>query len=362
MLASAGSHILRAAESDADEATYLCLQCHDFDSDGAGHHPSNVPMGRMSSSLIGNQDPTLTCGDCHAAGGGAHNWAGAGVGLDPQWVPAGNGRGTRAVELNTASLSESCEDCHFGEDAMLTPLGPTNNSDDDGSLVTHTWGVDSPAYQDIGEGSHYLGATSMAYNSTGALDLLGSDNWSGGGWSRFSDATGGVSCESCHDLEADKNVAGTALLLEYHADGSAADPSALCEGCHGSSPGGGTPHPMTGDIVSRTGIALSTTTMAYTRSPADVLLDSRATYPVADAMNCDSCHQAHDADTNGGTYIYDSGEGMTGLAGGAAAHDVTGTIVDGADGRIPYQNFRPSSGVTDLSDENFCDSCHNYLQ
>jgi hypothetical protein len=373
--AASGTHILRALEDDTS-ADYLCIQCHSF-AEGAGHHPSNVDMGSMGDSTIGDQLGQLTCGDCHEAGNGAHNWAGAGVGLDPDWIPAGNGRGPAATERNFVGTSTTCENCHYNEGGLA---GPTNNVGNGGGAISHAWRTDSPGYQDIGDATHFLGTNAMDYGlgffNGGAFDAT-SANWTGQGqanarWSRFDGAsaeTGHVACESCHDIEADKNVPGTALLLAFYRDGEQssvvadADASELCEGCHGTSPGGsGTPHPMTGDTVSRTGLPLSTTTEAFIR-PADEIMniasgasnDSRATFSGDNEMNCDSCHQPHDADTDGGTYIYDSGQGITPLD-GALVHDVTNGGLGGADGDGNYRG----AGITALEDATFCDSCHFY--
>jgi hypothetical protein len=160
-------------------------------------------------------------------------------------------------------------------------------------------------------------------------------------------------------------VTGTALLLEDYRDGELGlDPSDLCEGCHGIAPGGGTPHPMTLDPVTRTGNTLITTASLYLRPQAEIASESRATFPGADLMNCDSCHQPHDADSQGGTYIYDSGEGIVPLL--AIEHDVTNTGQTETD---PWAGTPARSGnivqirgvdMTGLSDENFCDSCHFY--
>ncbi len=366
---ASGTHILRGSEDDTS-VDYVCTKCHTF-AEGAGHHPSNVAMpeaGPIADSLIGNRDGTLTCGDCHEAGSGAHNWAGAGVGLDPDWEPAGNGRGLAADERVTAGASKECWDCHYKEGASD---GPTANIDDDGSAVGHTWRTDSPSYQDIGSGTHFLGDTTMAYNLGnfgGAFDAT-SDNWTGQGqanprWSRFDGdgvGTGTVVCESCHDIEADKNVPDTAMLLAYYADGSTtadADPSGLCEGCHGTQPGGGNPHPMTGDNVTRMNDTLSTSRTGddrFIRATGIITSESNATFPASDAMNCDSCHQPHDADTEGGTYIYDSGEHVT-VGAGIAVHDVTN---DGT-GTTPDAFGNVRGVALNIEDATFCDSCHYY--
>jgi hypothetical protein len=121
---------------------------------------------------------------------------------------------------------------------------------------------------------------------------------------------------------------------------------------------------MTDDIVSRTGVALQTGTSDYIRPLAEIASESRATFPASPGMNCDSCHQPHDADSQGGTYIYDSGEGIVPLL--AIEHDVTNTGQTETD---PWAGTPARAGnivqirgvdMTDLSDENFCDSCHFY--
>jgi hypothetical protein len=198
---------------------------------------------------------------------------------------------------------------------------------------------------------------SLGLFNGGAFDAT-IDYWTGQGqpnprWSRFDTEPGHVVCESCHELEADKYVPGTALLLAQYNDGGLGpddNPSGMCEGCHGHAPGG-TPHPMTGDIVSRSGLPLNTASQ-YLRVGAPA---GNATFSGSDGsgMNCDSCHQPHDADTEGGTYIYDSGQGVP----DEKVHDVTG--VPQSDGRIP-PNYR-GANVEDLQDGPFCDSCHFYL-
>lgn len=356
ILAASGTHILRASEDPADPQ-YICTQCHDLTGAGIECHPANVPMGRMFDPDIGNGDEILTCTDCHFTR--AHNWTGSEITMDPDWEPAGNGRGPEELERTSANTSKECEDCHYSDNTLP---GPTNNDSDDSSPVTHSWRTSS-GYQDIGEGTHYLGSSSMDF-SLGLFNGIPfnatTDYWTGQGqpnprWSRFDGELGHVVCESCHELESDKNVPGTALLLAQYSEGGTGpddDPSGLCEGCHGHSPGGGgTPHPMTGDIVSRTGLPLDTGSQ-YIR-PAGP--EGNATFSGVDGigMNCDSCHQPHDADTEGGTYIYESGEGVP----DEKVHDVTGVPLP--DGNIPtnYRGF----DVEDLQDAPFCDSCHFYL-
>ncbi len=101
---------------------------------------------------------------------------------------------------------------------------------------------------------------------------------------------------------------------------------------------------MTGDIVSRTGVALSTTA-SWLRSP----ILGNATFPAANQVNCDSCHQPHDADSDSGTYILDT----------HSSYDATVTTAPSGDGEVPT-NYRvaPTDG---LDYSGFCDSCHTYL-
>ena len=134
------------------------------------------------------------------------------------------------------------------------------------------------------------------------------------GWSRF----GGeelinqrvLVCESCHELEPDKNGKVKHLLLapyeegrngvdEYPGDDDGRD--VLCEACHGNPEGS---HPMTGSIVSRTDEELSL--------DVDWVRRNLLGYATADeiwgghvVLSCDSCHQPHDANSNSKTYCLD---------------------------------------------------------
>jgi predicted CXXCH cytochrome family protein len=354
ILVATGTHILRATE-DASDPEYICNHCHVIDNK-AVCHPANILMGRMSDPDIGNGDEILTCNDCHFSR--AHNWDGLGLALDPDWEPSNNARGPESVERTSANTSKECRDCHYSSNTLP---GPTNNAANDGSIVTHSWRVrdnsgeaaQSEHYQDIGEGTHYEGPTSLDYSLglfNGESFDATTDYWIGQGqanprWSRFDGSAGQVTCESCHELEADKRVPNTALLLAHYNEGGTEpedDPSGLCEGCHGHAPGGtgGRSHPMTGDIVSRTRQPLTTNGRSTRRS-----LEGNVTYPAADGLNCDSCHQPHDADTQGGTYIYESGQHTN------PQHDVTSS--NEVDGRVR------GSEIPDIEDSRFCTSCHS---
>jgi hypothetical protein len=99
---------------------------------------------------------------------------------------------------------------------------------------------------------------------------------------------------------------------------------------------------MTGDNVSRTGGPLNTSS-SYTRGT----IEGNVTYPAPNAINCDSCHQPHDADTHGGTFIYESGENTS------PPHDVTSSNETNGSAR--------GADIPNIEDAPFCDSCHYYL-
>jgi predicted CXXCH cytochrome family protein len=344
ILVGSGTPILRALQAD------LCAECH---AGGAGrHHPAGVSMGLLSDPAVEDGDGTLNCDDCHGgAQQTAHNWTSSGTfKLDPDWEPnstggvqfSDNGSTDEGINPNKRFVTDSskeCMDCHLSAGPNPAPY------------THHATGGEAEyaQYQDTGDASHYLGDTSAAvldYATGNCPDGTTFDatleDWPGGGWSRFDTAgTNRIVCESCHELQSSKNVANTALLLHRYVEG---DPSAgagdyaseLCEGCHGPNPGGKV-HPLTGDIVDGTGVALDSTN---NDPPAANPPGGYATYPAgttADSMNCDSCHQPHDADTNGGTYILED--------------NITGTAVGNTRGdTIPDLNYMP-----------FCKNCHtNY--
>lgn len=343
-----------------DSAANICGGCHTQAI--GGHHPiGTYTASRFNAVNIGDNASPLTCGDCHN-GAGAHNWVGvAAVGLDPDWIPFNNGRtatDTKAGENNNLA-STTCTDCHTGTDNHYSPTSALADGGAAPALAALS-GRARGSYQDDGDGSHYLGDTAVAslnyangYLGGAAFNATTATTWAAGGgagWSRF-DATGTnhVVCESCHDVEPDKN-SGVAypMLLGLYREGDARDPSDLCEACHSTTPGGAQPHPMTGDTITRAVLAgnVAPTTLVtsgrYTKALASWTGGSTA--PAADALNCDSCHQPHDAATSGGTYIYESST-------------VTGTIAAPS-----ATNGHPVRGstVTDIQDISFCNNCHSY--
>ncbi len=378
---STGSPILR------NSAINICTNCHGTEL--AGHHPTGLGImttrfnstssANVENQRIGDGNADLTCGDCHGgSGGGAHNWGAPGVGLDADWVPANNARGAgdtvggTNLPDNAANMSDSCKQCHMNTQGGTAHQSPTKNAGDAGAAVTHTWRTNS-GYTDLGEGTHYIGDNLSNLYASGvfagtAFNAL-SDVWDNvdqadgqgrGGWSRWYGKLGSVGCQSCHELEPDKNVPGTALLLGWYKDGDTVtndttnDPSSFCQGCHGATPGGGKPHPMTGATIGRAQLDGRSTPTLMTAIQTDVYLGAGAptrlggtsTFPAANAMNCDSCHQPHDAATYGGTYIYE-----------APNANVTGDAFTYPNsGHIPIRG----SEITNIEDQNFCNQCHAY--
>lgn len=347
--AVAGTHILRADEQA------LCDLCHT--GSFADHHPAGIAMtaryvdAAIDTGVVG----VLECADCHQ-GNGAHNWlVPAGVGLNPAWEPADNGRATDGSGARfQANTSKECIDCHTNAGAHPSPtqLG------DDGALT------------DRGEGSHYIGASSSSIaNGNLANGTLGTGGttafnaftglYPGGGWPRFGGTAAAdyvMVCESCHELEPDKNHrpsgvgSSHALLLYAQVEDEVFPVSNLCTSCHGIQPGGVRVHPLTGDTISaavdagRGTTTLLTTGATYANQTGAPLL---AEYPADDQMNCDSCHQVHKAPTQSGTYIleYNTGSGT-----GLAAVSVYG---------VNIANFRAleGQGIDHLP---LCLQCHNY--
>jgi hypothetical protein len=98
------------------------------------------------------------------------------------------------------------------------------------------------------------------------------------------------------------------LLLEPYEDddpgagsgtGANAVGSGLCTGCHTAS---GNHHPLTGDIVSLSGVALRTGGGSFADQTAGPTTGGAApgtlSYPNSNALDCDSCHRPHQADND----------------------------------------------------------------
>jgi len=303
-----GTSLLRNKEPE------ICLDCHGPDG-FSSHHPTG--RGLMTTAfrdpLIGNQDEDLTCDDCHGTTG-AHNWPARGVpGLDPDWrpkdpslsaaAPSDNGiiaemRGSRFIP----EKSYECFICHTNAGSHFSPTrGKAGGRRANKNI------------QLLGDGSHFLGPTKLDFSKglrAGAPWSALSGTWSRGGYSLFAGTAAEpvLVCESCHELQGWRAVPEYPALLEGFRDGEPVGANPLCIGCHGRGENGAN-HPETGDVVtmaqdfSRAVVTLKTGGGAYdpAKNPEGTFADAvgaptgPATYPYADGMNCDSCHQVHAA-------------------------------------------------------------------
>jgi len=94
-------------------------------------------------------------------------------------------------------------------------------------------------------------------------------------------------------------------------------------------------------------------------SYADKGATGETTYPAADQMNCDSCHQPHDTVDTTGTYIL---ENTTGGTTGAITGAPVGSVVVGTGTVITFTNVKFSGGeaaAARLNYQPFCNLCHS---
>ncbi len=342
--------------------TAICGECHG-DLNAVNHHPVGTTfdqVGTAAGYLI-NVDSattgqTLSCVTCHT-GTGAHNWSASGAaGLDTNWLPADNGRGdgTRAQDQYDVALGRTCMDCHYNLTAA-NGISPTKN---DGTAEG------TPDYNTLGSATHFIGALGARYGgftthaaywaTTGAVNgNIETFDWGAGAWSRFGNTTANpvLVCESCHELEPDKNEGTAHLLLDTYVEGdTAATTSTLCEGCHYPT---GT-HPTTGDTVTRADPdrALSTTfaTIDWLFDPS--VLDTNLEMG-ADIMTCDTCHQPHDAATNSATFILDVDNANLGTAVGSN-YSEAGSYTNALGYVTAYQDGKGGNH------QSFCNVCHTY--
>ncbi len=362
--AQEGQYILR------NDANLICDDCHT--ATPTDHHPVGVTYDSSGVSYLpdvtGNANDTLTCSSCHS---GAHNWPAASwVGLDAGWLPADNGRSTiPATDQYNVNMSRTCMDCHYGMDGDDTSLSPTFNDGITGETEYQTASGDA-------NGTHYIGGVHLDGTWVGTTqgprvtDIFSANPWSddlasaGAGWSRWGNTPTKpvMVCESCHELEPDKNVSGDNLLLAAFTEGSNGDEGNvagrddLCEACHGVPDG---THPLTGMTVSRTGQPLDAGA-SWLRSPVgNATMDTTNDY-----VSCDSCHQVHDANPNSVTFIldapdtYDFGSGPVTLV-GAGSDDTTDPELDNVNAELqPYVVPTLSGRGGDFT--GFCDQCHIY--
>jgi predicted CXXCH cytochrome family protein len=330
----AGAYILRAPIQRGLGSEVLCDICH-IDPIEA-HHPIMKPFDGLGVGYLINaaQGPgnVLSCATCHNE---AHNWTQPGrVGMDPSWKPTDNGRQlVQAMDMYNLDMSKTCMDCHYFMDGDGISVSPTM-----GSMQTVISDSD-PEFQhfqalDNSMGTHYIGVIhedeAVKWRGEPLLDIFEtSKTWLeqspdpdldaglADGWSRFggvdSDGNRVLVCESCHELEPDKNAGFSHLLLapfmegkngieEYPGDDDGRD--ILCVVCHGKPTGS---HPMTGDIVSRSGNPLDPA-VDWVRDSIEGNATLDRDY---DAMSCDSCHQPHDANSISYTYCLDVPETLS---------------------------------------------------
>ncbi len=353
--ATVNTHILRNTELD------ICGQCHTMALGLFCHHPVGAGLmgGRMVDAAIGDQDNDLECSDCHN-GSGAHNWTVlGGIGLDPDWEPFDNCRNNEQADgvfKSCANQSKECFDCHTNNRAHPSPTAAN--------------GEPAPDMLEVrGEGTHIVGNSALDL-SLGRLRgapfnaFIGDYNPGVGVLqARFGGvATGNYDlvCESCHELQPRRylgyNVGvilncTTHLNHEEYTETYNQAESEECGSCHGLTPGAGGTHPLTGQTVTKAVDAPRAPTSLITAGAtyADAAgAPNSAEYPAANRLNCDSCHQPHDAPTNSGTFIleYYNNVAGSGLV-AKAIYGGPGLTNDADAGQgIPHNSL--------------CLQCHNY--
>lgn len=367
-----------------DDVGVLCGLCHTATL--TRHHPVGITYNRTGVTYLPADGGTLGCNTCHGGTqGGAHNWGSASFPtMASGWIPANNAKSdTIATDMYNADMGKTCMDCHYTMQ---------NGSNARQANPTFANGITGQSdYNLNGLGTHYIGAVHLAATNWRTLGTPGTDNaplinifntaagsWTaaavGGnattaGWSRWggTDTAPVMVCESCHELEPDKNVQQQMLLGVYvegqdGQDGiTPAGRDAFCEACHGFPAG---THPVTGKTVERTGAVLSTAT------GLDWLRDA----PVASAtwdtnmISCDSCHQPHDANTVDNTFIIDGPATIAAAPfSGAAVIGTVGFAPDSDSATTDYPILSATAGYATKTVAGrggaytvFCDQCHTY--
>jgi hypothetical protein len=113
---------------------------------------------------------------------------------------------------------------------------------------------------------------------------------------------------------------------------------------------------MTSDTVTKAAdLGLSPTTLLTANGTRNTYANTVGApndgeYPAVNAMNCDSCHQTHDANTNSGTFILD-----------AAAAKVTATTPRAVAVNLYGGSYtRTSTTAGAVAFQGFCTMCHTY--
>jgi predicted CXXCH cytochrome family protein len=391
VMPGAGAYILRAPLQKGLGSETLCDVCHPNQIEG--HHPIMKPFDGLGAeymvNVISGPDNMLTCSTCHTT---AHNWTQPGwAGLDPGWKPIDNGRSLlQAEDMYNPDMSKSCMDCHYFMDGDVASVSPTR-----GSLQTVITSSDAEFehYQiaEFSMGTHYIGVIheddKERWQGVPLVDIFDVsltwrqqspdsdfDEGLAEGWSRFGgDNSSGnrvLVCESCHELEPEKNGRFAHLLLapyrdgqngidEYPGDEDGRD--VLCEACHGRPSGS---HPMTGDIVTGTDQPLDTS--------AEWMREVIYGYATLDrdtvSLSCDACHQPHDANSNSFTYCLDVPDvtdipGYTGRGVGSATLITGYGELGGNPGGYQEFNGDPGTYVTPrakpVPHHGLCLQCHD---
>jgi len=386
VLIGAGEFILRAPISAKKGEAILCDQCHMSAIDG--HHPIERTYNSLGvfylKSSSANSNDVLTCSTCHNS---AHGWNQPGlVGLDPNWVPFDNGRSEiQEEDMFNLDMSKTCMDCHYFMDGDGTSLSPTMGSK---QTVIEPHENEYPFYEaaDKSMGTHYIGLIHEddakwihqplldPFNTTLTWKQQSPDSaYEDGladGWARFggknSKGSRVIVCESCHELEPDKNNGFKHLLLAPYAEGNngldeypgdADGEDILCKACHGLPQGS---HPMTGSEVDGRPM----------NPDDDSLRDQILGYATIDkkeaALSCDSCHQPHDANSNGYSYILDVPETLSFVSGPAIqkGENIPGDSAFLEEGE-GYQEFTGNYGTytsprtRSPQVQNLCRQCHD---
>lgn len=371
-----------------DIPSKFCADCHSVTIEG--HHPvgTSFDAGGVTYLLYTRSGGTakLTCGTCHNGSGGAHNWAEpSAVGMDNSWKPRNNGRdAVRRIDMYNPDMSKTCMDCHYAMDGDPASVSPTL-----GPGATAAVGLEAD-FQPVNNsmGTHYIGLIhkgGTGWRDNTAIDIFdtgrtwkqmlpGYDNSVvAPGWSRFGgkETAPVLVCESCHELEPERNVGGGTnrhLLLARYGEGNngndgtgdANGHDVLCEACHGVPPG---THPLTGGTVGTGSVHVLSTTAPWIRKPVlgYVTLGTNE-------LSCDSCHQPHDANTESFTFILDAPAAVAFPSGTQVT--VAPGIVDAShpEATTDYPTANGTSGTYATptlqgkggSFMGFCDQCHKY--
>lgn len=251
-----------------------------------------------SSDLYPFDNDAITCATCHSKVTGSTYKSAHNLSSWPQLT-------------GTDNASQMCIDCHS--------FNPSTY------LVTAR-GVAATSLM-----SHYVGPiVTGGYKRTAAFGVSKVDQM------KYPNIGGSdyIVCESCHTLKKDTNlgtgakksfswndnttpasinVKATPISLMVEKSGNAVTYSNaadyLCTGCHGASPGGNTTHP-TMPTSSTSALSGVTTQLAAQETASD---SGQATLPSSNnAVNCDSCHRAHNASGGTGALILESQNAYSG--------------------------------------------------